>query len=61
MNKEAELIKKELNECDWDEVSMRMIEGIIFIRMKNPDYQPDNGSNPYRACTLDELLDALGL
>lgn len=35
------------------------LEGVAFISCPNPDFQPDNGLNPFLACTLEELFGAI--
>lgn len=38
-----------------NEIAIKEISGIFFIKMLNEDYRPDDGSNPFIACTLDCL------
>ena len=35
------------------------LESVAFISCLNPDFQPDNGLNPYLAYRLEILLDAI--
>ena len=48
-----EKIFNELKECGFNILN---IDYVFYITCKNPDYQPDNGSNPFLVCTFDNLL-----
>ena len=54
--KEANKILQELNEAGFE---ISFIEGDFYIHCKNPDCQLDNGSNPYLACLLRYLEQAV--
>lgn len=54
--KQASKILQELNEAGFEIV---FISGDFYIRCKNPDYQPNNGSNPYLACLLRYIEQAV--
>ncbi len=58
---EAKQILNELKNGN-DEIKIRYIECIdsnnfLFILCPNPDFQPDNGLNPYLACTIEEMIE----
>lgn len=51
--KEASKIINELKEANF---KLHFIEGVAFISCKNPKFQPNDGSNPFLATTIECLI-----
>ena len=41
------------------DIEFKLVEGVTYISVKNENFKPDNGQNPYFCCTLEHLILAI--